>query len=295
MRILVAGWHGQVALALSTAAARRDDVEAYAVGRPALDLADRPAIARTLFGIAPDVIINTAAYTDVDGAEAEPAIAFRRNSEGAAGLARQAARMGIPIIHLSTAYVFDGSKSSAYSETDATAPINVYGNSKWRGEQAVAEANPKHLILRTGWVHSPDGRNFITSVLGQAMTADRIDVVGNEYGSPTYAPHLADAIIELAARIRQSDGPAPWGIYHIANPGSASWFDVAQRVFETSGKTGGPAARAVPVRGNAPTTGRARRPANAALDCSKLADIFGISLPDWQTGVDHCAEAFVRR
>ena len=204
MRILVAGWHGQVAMALSEAATRRDDVEAYAVGRPALDLTDRPSIGRTLFGITPDVIINTAAYTDVDGAEREPHIADRRNTEGAAALANQAARIGVPIIHLSTVYVFDGDKPAAYVEDDPAQPINAYGRSKQAGEAAVADANARHVILRTGWVYSPFGRNFVRNILDRGARETALAIDDEQRGSPTYAPHLATAILDIAARVAQA-------------------------------------------------------------------------------------------
>jgi dTDP-4-dehydrorhamnose reductase len=287
MRILVAGWHGQVALALSAAAAGRADVKAYAVGRPALDLCDRPSVGRTLFGIAPDVIINTAAYTDVEGAESEPEIARRRNTDGAAALARQAARIGVPVIHLSTVYVFDGAKAGPYVETDETAPINAYGRSKRDGEAAVAAANPRHVILRTGWIYGPDGANFATNVLARAARGEALEVADDQRGSPTYAPALADAVLEIAAQVagRGADDTA-WGTYHIADQGETDWHGFAAEALGLSRRVAPDCAltavstKALPVR--------APRPANATLSCGRLKDRFGIALPEWRVSLADC-------
>lgn len=296
MRILVAGWHGQIAMALSEAATRRDDVQAYAVGRPALDLTDRPAIGRTLFGIAPDVIINTAAYTDVEGAEREPHIAARRNTEGAAALARHAARLGVPIIHLSTVYVFDGEKSAAYREDDPARPINAYGRSKRAGEQAVASINPRHIILRTGWVYSPFGRNFVSLVLERGRRESALEIDDLQCGSPTYAPHLANAILDVAAHVaiaRTSDTANDlWGTYHVADTGTARWCDIADETYAVASERGCPPAQVVPTARR--SADLAPRPQNATLDCTKLQQAFGLRLPTWQQAVRDCVTRIVR-
>ena len=296
MRVLVAGWHGQVAIALSEAATRRHDIEAFAVGRPALDLTDRPAIGRTLFGITPDVIINTAAYTDVDGAEREPNLAIRRNAEGAAALARQAARIGIPIIHLSTVYIFAGDKSSAYAEDDPAQPINAYGRSKRAGETAVANANPRHVILRTGWVYSPFGRNFVRTILDRGTREAELAIDDAQHGSPSYAPHVAAAILDIAARVTGGGAHSPpdecWGTYHIADSGTARWCDLAREAFRVAGARG--VASPLVVTRPMPSDGPASRPRNAMLDCGKLHDVFGIRLAPWQDGVKDCVERLYR-
>jgi dTDP-4-dehydrorhamnose reductase len=287
MRVLVAGWHGQIALALSAEAARRDDVEAYAVGRPALDLTDRPSIGRTLFGISPDVIINTAAYTDVEGAELEPERAHRRNSIGAAALASQARRIGVPIIHLSTVYVFDGKKDKSYDEDDNTHPVNAYGRSKRAGEEAVVAANPQHIILRTGWVYSSHGRNFVTGMLERGSRSAELRVDQTQRGSPSYAPHIATAILDVASKIVGAQDDALWGTYHLANHGAASWYDLACQTFREVKKSGVsvPVIRAVD---GGEVSHRAARPVNATLDCSKLSRTFGINLANWQEAVAEC-------
>jgi dTDP-4-dehydrorhamnose reductase len=293
MRILVAGWHGQVALALSAAAARRADVKAYAVGRPALDLCDRPSVGRALFGLSPDVIINTAAYTDVEGAESEPGMARRRNVDGAAALARQAARVGVPVIHLSTVYVFDGTKAGPYVEDDQTAPVNAYGRSKRDGEAAVAAANARHVILRTGWIYGPDGANFVTNILRRAAAGEALEIADDQCGSPTFAPALADAILEIAAKVAgcAPDDPA-WGTYHIADAGVTDWHGFARAALEMSGRVGD--AHPLTAVSSDRLTVRAPRPANAMLACERLAKTFGVRLPEWRVSLAECVRVIER-
>lgn len=288
MRLLVAGWQGQVARAFVEAAPGRGDIEACAIGRPALDLCEPGTIEQALKDVRPDIVINTAAYTAVDKAESEPDRAFALNRDGAGMLAAAAARRGLPIIHLSTDYVYDGRKSGPYVETDEPAPASVYGRSKLDGELAVQAANPKHIILRTAWVFSPAGRNFVKTMLRLAGERDRLRVVGDQHGSPTYAPHLAAAILEIAKQLTTSAGDGNrWGVYHAAGTGTASWYDVACEVFRQSAALNGPS---VPV--DAITTDdyptAATRPANSRLDCSKLDRAFGVTLPAWTSGVEAC-------
>ena len=289
MRILVAGWHGQVAAALTERAAGRAGISAYAVGRAALDLCDSPSVGRTLFGMSPDVIVNTAAYTNVEGAEDEHQRAFRLNAIGSRNLSRQAHRLGVPIIHLSTCHVFDGEQSTPYSESDPVGPVNVYGRSKLESESVVAHENPRHVILRTSWIYSPFGRNFVRTMVERIGQTDHVDVVDDEFGSPTYAVHLADAIFDIAEMITSQPTAARWGIFHAAGAGRASWFDIAERTFAAARKTRAatPCVNAI-KRTSYPV--RAARPRNSCLDGSKLADIFDVRLPDWRDGVDDCVE-----
>lgn len=289
MRLLIAGWQGQVARALVEMAPGCRDVTACAVGRAALDICEAKSIERALSGISPTVVINSAAYTAVDKAESEPERAFALNRDGARLLAEAAARRGIPIIHISTDYVFDGSKPEPYVEEDATAPATVFGRSKLEGEQAVQVANPKHIILRTAWVFSPAGRNFVKTMLAQARDAAHVRVVDDQRGSPTYAPHLVGAILHLARIISTPDVNGPWGIYHAANSGTTSWRGFAEEVFTRSRELGGPAAQVEPIRSaDYPTP--AQRPANSQLDCAKLERTFGLRLPSWQDGVADCVQ-----
>ncbi len=290
MRLLITGWQGQVARSLAQAAAKDKSVEALAIGRPALDLVKLPTILRTLSDARPDVVINTAAYTAVDKAETEPAAAQSLNCDGARLLAEASAERGVPIIHLSTDYVFDGSKATPYVESDPTAPLGVYGRSKLAGELAVAAANPRHVILRTAWVHSPFGQNFVKTMLRLGAERKSLRVVDDQVGSPTYAPHLAAAILAVARQIAGAPAGSPhFGLYHGAGRGEVSWCGLAREIFRLSEARGGPSAALEPI----PTSGYptpAQRPANSRLDCRKLEVQFGVALPDWHVGVEDCVE-----
>lgn len=288
MRILIAGWQGQIARAFVEAAPRRADVTACAVGRPALDICEPRTVERALSDAGPDIVINAAAYTAVDKAESEPERAFALNRDGAKLLAQAAARRGVPIIHISTDYVFDGKKGAPYVETDAPSPQSVYGRSKLEGEDAVREANPMHVILRTSWVYSAVGRNFIKTILEQARTRERLSVVADQRGNPTYAPHLVDAIFTLAGRMKGGKPDDPrWGVYHAAGSGSASWCELAGEALRASAVLHGPAVPIDPISAaDYPTA--TKRPINSELDCTKLEHTFGIRLPPWQDGVAAC-------
>lgn len=282
MRLLITGWQGQVAQALGEAAARRSDIAALAIGRPALDLVKLPTILRTLSDAKPDVVINTAAYTAVDKAETDAGAAFALNRDGAARLAEAASQRGIPIIHLSTDYVFDGFKVSPYLEGDPAGPRSVYGRSKREGELAVITANPKHLIVRTAWVHSPFGQNFVRTMLKLAGERPRVRVVEDQVGSPTSAEDLAAILLDLAAMLAR--GEERFGILHAAGRGHASWAEVAREVFARSAKLGGPAAEVEPIS-TAEYPTKAERPRNSRLDTGRLEGEMGLRLPDWPEGV----------
>ena len=293
MRLLIAGWQGQIARGLVEAAPACPDVRACAVGRAALDICEARSIERALSQIEPTVVVNSAAYTAVDKAETDEERAFALNRDGARMLAEASAKRGIPIIHISTDYVFDGRKAGAYVEDDAPAPATVFGRSKLEGEAAVRAANPRHLILRTAWIYSPSGRNFVKTMLEQAASRDTVRVVDDQRGSPTYAPHLVAAILDLARQLSGRKGAdGPWGTYHAAGTGTTTWRGVAEEVFRRSAALGGPTAAVEPIRsGDYPTP--APRPANSQLDCAKLERTFGLKLPIWQEGVAECVERIV--
>lgn len=288
MRLMIAGWQGQVARALVEIAPGQADVAACAVGRPALDICEVRSIERALGDTRPDIVINTAAYTAVDKADDEAERAFKLNCEGARLLATAAARRGVPIIHLSTDYVFDGRKAAPYLEDDPAEPTTVYGRSKLEGEAAVREANPRHVILRTAWIYSPYGRNFVKTIVGQAREARHLRIVADQHGSPTYAPHLVDAILAVARRATAKDkGEAPWGVYHAAGAGTATWHEMACEALRNAPdlKDAGIPVEAV-TSAEFPT--KVPRPANSQLDCGKLARDFGVRLPDWRVGIAEC-------
>lgn len=294
MRLLIAGWHGQLARALVEVAPSRPEITALAVGRPALDICEPVSIARNLASFRPDVVINTAAWTEVDRAEAEPEACYRLNRDGARLLAHEAARLGAAIIHLSSDHVFDGRKPAPYVEDDATAPLSVYGRSRLDGEAAVARANPRHVIVRTSWMYGPTGRNFVRSMVQRALAGEtRLRIVDDHVGTPTYAPHLAEAVLEIARQVATGQasgtdaGSGPWGIHHAAGAGEASWHGLASEVFSVMARHGRavPAVEAITAR-DWPTA--AARPANARLACGRLERGLGIRLPDWRQGVAAC-------
>ena len=285
MRLAVTGREGQVAASLLEAGQRRDGVEIIAVGRPQLDLARPDTVLEALAASRPDIVVSAAAYTAVDQAEDQPEAAFAVNAVGAGKVAEAAARLGVPVVHLSTDYVFDGTKDGAYVETDATAPASVYGASKLAGEQAVAAANPRHLILRTAWVYSPFGRNFVKTMLRLAGDRDEIAVVADQWGNPTSALDVADAILQVAARFGDDDSFDGYGIYHLAGDGDVNWSGFARHILETSAMHGGPTARVRDIAtADYPT--KAQRPRNSRLSAAKFAAAFDWRAPQWRQSTE---------
>ncbi len=285
MRILVAGSEGQLARSLRALSPPRG-TEIIAVGRPDLDLLVPSTIEAAFDAARPDLVVNAAAYTAVDKAESEPEAALAVNAAGAEALALQCATRSLPIIHVSTDYVFDGSKPSAYREADPVSPLGAYGRSKLEGERRVAAACPQHVILRTAWVFSPYGQNFVKTMLRLAESRPEISVVDDQIGSPTYAPHLAAAILEVARSLARPEA-VTWGIYHAAGSGEATWCGLAREALGVSERLGGPTAtvRAI-TTAEYPTP--ARRPANSRLDCTRLKAAFGVEMPPWREGVETC-------
>ncbi|PHS24611.1 MAG: dTDP-4-dehydrorhamnose reductase [Robiginitomaculum sp.] len=287
--LLVVGRSGQLAHALVQAG--RDDV--IALGRPDLDLCDARSVKRALTQHNPALVINAAAYTAVDKAEADEAAAMALNAEGPAALAALCADQGCPLIHVSTDYVFDGTAQRPYRETDPCVPLGVYGRSKHAGEVAIAGAHRHHIIVRTAWVYSDTGHNFVKTMLHMARDRDGISVVKDQFGNPTFAPHLAEALLHMADHIKADPGFDAWGIYHLAGQGQASWADLAMEVFKVSKALGGPTAMVVPIPGtDYPTP--AARPANSCLDGDKAKAVFDVALPDWRDGVKTCVQSLLR-
>ncbi|MEL6289061.1 MAG: dTDP-4-dehydrorhamnose reductase [Pseudomonadota bacterium] len=307
MRLLIAGWQGQIGSALVSLVPRRADVKSFAVGRPARDLCEQPTLHRAMSNAAPDVVISAAAYTDVDAAETDEAEAWALNCDGPRMLAELAAERDIPIIHLSSDYVFDGLGERAFREDDSPSPGTVYGASKLAGEQAVAAVAPKHAILRTSWVFSASGSRFVSAIVERARAGEPIEAVNDRVGSPTYAPHLAAAIIDLAGRLTAPEpkpgsggetqgASAAFGTFHAAGSGTATWFDMAQAFCGALADAEKASAAPPVVRpvASAPTSMGAVRPVNARLDCARLAEMHGISLPRWQEGVRDCVAELMR-
>ena len=292
MRIIVIGKEGQVARALAERAAVHG-VQAVFLGRPKLDLADPSGIEDLLAEVHGDVVVNAAAYTAVDKAEEEPDLAEAINGIGAGAVAGAAAAMALPVIHLSTDYVFDGTLDRPYREDDPVNPLGVYGSSKLLGEQAVADMAEDHVILRTAWVYSPFGKNFVKSMLRLAATRDEIGVVGDQQGSPTSAFDIADGIVAIARNLlaKPHDGSLR-GLFHMAGTGVATWAEFASEIFALSARFGGPSAHVRTIATtDYPTP--ARRPANSRLDCAKLAGAHGVTLPPWRASLEPCVKRLI--
>lgn len=280
MRILVTGRSGQLANSLAERAAHRPDLELIALGRPEFDLEITEQIAEQIGAVRPDLVINAAAYTAVDKAEAEPDRVFAINRDGAAAAARAAASLGVPFVHISTDYVFDGCKAQPYKEIDDTGPLNVYGRSKLEGERAVLAAHPEALILRTSWVFSPFGSNFLKTMLRIGAERSTLRVVSDQIGNPTSALDLASVILEISPALRREKG----GLYHLTGGGSTSWHGFAEFVFRESAQRGGPAPEVEAISTSEYKTAAAR-PVNSRLDDAAFASRFGVRLRPWTTAV----------
>jgi dTDP-4-dehydrorhamnose reductase len=289
IRIAVTGGQGQVARALAEAGPALN-VEIINLGRPQLDLAVPETVEPALKAAAPDIVVNAAAYTAVDQAEREPEMACAVNGSGAGAVAEAAQALGIPVIHLSTDYVFDGIKTSAYDEEDLVAPATAYGVSKLAGEQAVAAATRDHIILRTAWVYAPYGKNFVRTMLALAESRDEVRVVADQLGSPTYAPDIALATIDIARKLlRVSSDPLLRGVFHLAGRGETSWAGFAGAIFAILADKRLRRPILTPIS-SAEYPTPARRPANSRLNCAKLARVYGVELPYWQDSLKVCLE-----
>ena len=283
--ILVTGGTGQLASALAGCAGVR------CVGRPAFDF-DRPETIEAVFrAAAPRVVVNAAAYTAVDAAESDVEAAYRANRDGPAILARLCAEADIPLIHVSTDYVFDGAKAEPYVETDPVAPQGVYGASKLAGEQAVMASGAKAIILRTAWVYAATGKNFVRTMLAVGKSRPRLTVVADQQGCPTAAADLGDAILAIIARVDATGWQAGYrGIFHAAGTGATTWFGLAAATFEEAGRHGAAVPEVAPIAtADWPTP--AKRPANSRLDCGRLHAVFGVRLPPWRDSLNRTVAA----
>lgn len=286
-KILITGKNGQVGFELQRSLSILGDL--VAVDRDECDLTDADAIRRLVREVKPDIIVNPAAYTAVDKAESEQAAAQAINATATRVLAEEAAGLGALLIHYSTDYVFDGQKSGWYSEIDAPNPQSVYGQTKLAGEQAVAAANPKHIILRTSWVFGVHGVNFLKTIQRLAREREHLKIVADQFGAPTSASLLADVTAQIIARYlsRQDQTDFPYGLYHLVAQGETSWHGYASFVIDALRQRGLPLKVATidPI----PTSGYplpAPRPANSRLSTQKLRDTFQLTLPSWQSQVE---------
>jgi dTDP-4-dehydrorhamnose reductase len=286
MRIAVTGKNGQVATALAERGPAAG-VAVVPVGRPEFDLTDPKNAVEAFAAAEPDVIVSAAAYTAVDKAESEADLAFAINAAGAGAVVNAATAIGVPVIHLSTDYVFDGSKKAAWVETDPVAPLGIYGASKLAGEEAVLGSGGRAVVLRVAWVYAPYGTNFVRTMLRLAESRDRLGIVADQIGAPTSALDIADGIVAVARHLLASPGDRSLeGIFHMGAGGpNASWADFAELIFEGAAARGG--TRPVLDRittADYPTL--AKRPAQSRLDSAKLAAVHGIALPDWREALE---------
>lgn len=289
--ILVTGSRGQVGFELQRALAPLGRV--VAVDRQRCDLADPAAVRDCVRSLRPDVIVNAAAYTAVDRAESERALAFAVNAESPGVLAEEAARLGAPLLHYSTDYVFDGSHSGAQVETAQTRPLNVYGASKLAGEQAVQAVSGEHWILRTSWVFGLHGANFLKTMLRLAGERETLAVVADQQGAPTSAALIADVTAHLVRAWLRGEAVPASGCYHLAAAGITDWHAYARRVIARAAAAGLPtrvAAEDIRAISTADYPTPATRPANSRLDCGKLEQALGIVLPDWTLAVDQTVD-----
>jgi dTDP-4-dehydrorhamnose reductase len=292
MRIAVTGSRGQVAASLIERAGK--GVEVVALGRPAFDLEDRGAVIAGLERARPEVVVNAAAYTAVDKAEVEEAVAIRVNGDGAGHVAEAAERLGVPLLHLSTDYVFDGALPRPYREEDPTGPTGAYGRSKLIGEKRVAERCPNSVILRTAWIYSPFGANFVRTMLRLNETREEVSVVADQIGNPTSALDIADALLAIAARVKDDSSPALRGVFHMTGSGEASWADFAEAIFCEAAARGRRSTRVKRIASaDYPTL--ARRPANSRLDNEKLRRVYGFKLLEWRASLKACCQRLLHR
>ncbi|MBB6262475.1 dTDP-4-dehydrorhamnose reductase [Paenochrobactrum gallinarii] len=273
MKIAVTGKNGQVVRSLLTLA--DDKTEIIALGRPELDLAFPITIDAILSAINPDIIVSAAAYTAVDKAEDEPELAYAVNATGAGSIAEAADKLGIPIIHISTDYVFDGTKSEPYTELDEPNPQSVYGKSKLAGERLVANANNKHIILRTAWVYSPYGNNFLKTMLRLGSERAEISVVSDQHGNPTSAINIAQTILSICKAVTKENFRG-WGIYHLVDDSETTWYHWAEYIFSCANLP----VIVKPINGS-DYPSKAQRPNNSRLSTEKLKCAFSCSMPNW--------------
>ena len=301
-RLLLVGANGQVGRELRRSLARLGEVVAATRdGRldedacRAVDLADRQALIHLVRETAPSAVVNAAAYTAVDRAESEREVAFQANAEAPGALAHACAGLGIPFVHYSTDYVFDGEGTRPYREDDPVAPLGVYGASKLAGEQAVRDAGGRHLIFRTAWVYAAHGHNFLRTMLRLGAEREELRVVADQTGTPTPAALIADVTAVALAKALAGNAPMA-GLWHLVADGQTTWHGFAEAIFAEATAAGllSRAPRVLPI-GTADYPTPARRPAYSCLDTSRLRHDFGVVLPAWERGLGGVVDELIQR
>ncbi|NOH96073.1 dTDP-4-dehydrorhamnose reductase [Vibrio sp. 99-70-13A1] len=293
MRILITGCYGQVGSCLTQQLANNENITMLALDRENLDITCQEAVNTVIAEFKPSIIINAAAHTAVDQAEEEVDLSYAINRNGPKYLAEAAQSVGAAILHISTDYVFEGSKTGEYVETDITNPQGVYGESKLAGEIAVAEACDKYIILRTAWVFGENGNNFVKTMLRLAENRDALSIVGDQFGGPTYAGDIASVLIEIAKRIAQGDA-VEYGVYHYSGLPHVSWFDFAAAIFDIAFEQGfldkKPNLTSI-ATDQYPTP--AKRPSNSRLSTEKITQGFSIKGSNWKAALNNI-QAYTR-
>lgn len=292
MKILIYGANGQLGWEL-VRRFKKLGVDAVGLDLPGYDISDEMQVRSVVKDEKPDIIINASAYTAVDQAEKETETAFKVNKDGPGYLAQACSDVHIPLIHVSTDYVFDGQSSKPYLEDDPVHPMGVYGESKEAGESEVRKWLPEHVIIRTSWFYGIHGNNFVKTMLRLGKENERIKVVDDQYGCPTFAGDLAKTIIKIVASFKKN-GRLPWGTYHYCGQGITTWYGFAEKIFEL-------AEQYIPLKvtellpittDDYPTL--AKRPAYSALNCEKIEQAFGISVQPWQQSLEKMIEALLK-
>ena len=287
MRILITGCHGQVGSSLTEQLANHENTEVLALDREHLDITNQDAVNAAVAEFKPSIIINAAAHTAVDKAEEEVELSYAINRDGPKYLAQAAQSVSAAILHISTDYVFEGNKAGEYVEANATNPQGVYGKSKLAGEIAVAEACEKHVILRTAWVFGENGNNFVKTMLHLGESRDALNIVGDQFGGPTYAGDIASALIQIAKHITQGE-TVDYGVYHYSGLPHVSWFEFADAIFDIAVEQGvivkKPSLTSI-ATDQYPTP--AKRPSNSRLSTEKITLGFSVKASDWKAALNN--------
>lgn len=290
MRVLITGCHGQVGYCLTEQLSKNENITVLALDRDYLDITNQDAVKAAVAEFQPSIIINAAAHTAVDKAEEQVELSYAINRDGPKYLAQAAQDVGAAMLHISTDYVFEGNKVGEYAESDNTNPQGVYGESKLAGEIAVAKACDKHVILRTAWVFGENGNNFVKTMLSLSTTRDALSVVGDQFGGPTYAGDIANALIKIAKHITEGDS-IEYGVYHFSGLPHVSWFEFAESIFDTAAEQGlinkKPSLTSITTE-QYPTL--AMRPSNSRLSTEKINNAFLIEASDWQLALTRIKE-----
>lgn len=287
------GHQGMLAQALKTCFSG-SDFTAVTLGRPVLDITQAWSIRQALAEVLPSIVINAAAYTAVDQAESDWEQAFAVNRDGTAHVAAACYEKGIPLIHISTDYVFDGAAERPYREDDPPGPLGVYGESKWQGEVAIRTRHPEHVIVRTAWIYSQHGHNFLKTMLRLARERDELRVVNDQHGCPTWSLDLAEALLMICQQIQRDRNAVPWGTYHFCSAEPTTWFDFTQAIIEMARSFEPLQVRnIVPIPASGYPT-PAQRPANSVLDCAKIQATFGIEPQPWRERLCYCMKELYR-